>query len=141
MNHWSLRLNNKERKNDWINEIPTVPIYYLAKPQPRERAWQNHQGKETLLGLTLTSMRATAFVWPTYANEEDGSLVEEHGHADDARDSPAEAGRHCSRVDSTGYAPQLCLIPERTENGIMGALTPSCTQITHTGSTAPRGFS
>ncbi len=26
---------------EWINEIPTVPIYYLAKPQPRERAWQN----------------------------------------------------------------------------------------------------
>ena len=24
---------------EWINEIPTVPIYYLAKPQPRERAW------------------------------------------------------------------------------------------------------
>ena len=31
--------------HEWINEIPTVPIYYLAKPQPRERAWQN-QGKE-----------------------------------------------------------------------------------------------
>ena len=27
--------------HEWINEIPTVPIYYLAKPQPRERAWQN----------------------------------------------------------------------------------------------------
>jgi hypothetical protein len=26
--------------HEWINEIPTVPIYYLAKPQPRERAWQ-----------------------------------------------------------------------------------------------------
>ncbi|KAM3727180.1 Solute carrier organic anion transporter family member 1C1 [Dirofilaria immitis] len=24
--------------HEWINEIPTVPIYYLAKPQPRERA-------------------------------------------------------------------------------------------------------
>ena len=22
--------------HEWINEIPTVPIYYLAKPQPRE---------------------------------------------------------------------------------------------------------
>jgi len=22
---------------EWINEIPIVPIYYLAKPQPRER--------------------------------------------------------------------------------------------------------
>ena len=26
--------------HEWINEIPTVPIYYLAKPQPRERAWK-----------------------------------------------------------------------------------------------------
>jgi len=25
--------------HEWINETPTVPIYYLAKPQPRERAW------------------------------------------------------------------------------------------------------
>ncbi len=31
--------------HEWINEIPTVPIYYLAKPQPRERAWQNQRGK------------------------------------------------------------------------------------------------
>ncbi len=34
--------------HEWINEIPTVPIYYLAKPQPRERAWQNQRGKKTL---------------------------------------------------------------------------------------------
>ena len=27
--------------HEWINEIPTVPIYYLAKPQPRERAWRS----------------------------------------------------------------------------------------------------
>jgi hypothetical protein len=33
--------------HEWINEIPTVPIYYLAKPQPRERAWQNQRGKKT----------------------------------------------------------------------------------------------
>ena len=39
--------------NEWINEIPTVPIYYLAKPQPRERAWNNQRGKKTLLSLTL----------------------------------------------------------------------------------------
>ena len=39
--------------HEWINESPTVPIYYLAKPQPRERAWQNQRGKKTLLtGLT-----------------------------------------------------------------------------------------
>ena len=34
--------------HEWINEIPTVPIYYLANPQPRERAWQNQRGKKTL---------------------------------------------------------------------------------------------
>jgi hypothetical protein len=39
--------------HEWINEIPTVPIYYLANPQPRERAWQNQRGKKTLLSLTL----------------------------------------------------------------------------------------
>ena len=39
--------------SEWINEIPTVPIYYLAKPQPRERAWQNQLGKMILLSLTL----------------------------------------------------------------------------------------
>ena len=27
--------------HEWINEIPTVPIYYLAKPQRGERATQN----------------------------------------------------------------------------------------------------
>ena len=39
--------------HEWINEIPTVLIYYLAKPQPRERAWPNQRGKKTLLSLTL----------------------------------------------------------------------------------------
>ena len=39
--------------HEWINEIPTVPIYHLAKPQPRERAWKNQRGKKTLLSLTL----------------------------------------------------------------------------------------
>ncbi|KAL4822241.1 hypothetical protein H8958_001905 [Nasalis larvatus] len=29
--------------HEWMNEIPT----------PRERAWQNQQGKKTLLNLTL----------------------------------------------------------------------------------------
>jgi hypothetical protein len=33
--------------HEWINEIPTVPVYYPAKPQPRERAWQNQRGKKT----------------------------------------------------------------------------------------------
>ncbi len=45
--------------HEWINEIPTVPIYYLAKPQPRERAWRNQRGKKTL-GLRSTGSRAAA---------------------------------------------------------------------------------
>jgi len=36
-----------------MNEIPTVPIYDLAKPQPRERTWVYQRGKKTLLSLTL----------------------------------------------------------------------------------------
>ena len=32
--------------HEWINEIPTVPNYYLANPQPRERAWKKSAGKE-----------------------------------------------------------------------------------------------
>ena len=39
--------------HEWINEIPTVPIYYLANLQPRERAWKFQRGKKTLLSLTL----------------------------------------------------------------------------------------
>jgi len=40
--------------HEWINEIPTVPIYLLAKPRPRERAWSCEQrGKKSLLSLTL----------------------------------------------------------------------------------------
>ena len=39
--------------HEWINEIPTVPIYYLANQQPGERARQNQRGKKTLLSLTL----------------------------------------------------------------------------------------
>jgi hypothetical protein len=42
--------------HEWINEIPTVPIYYLAKPQPRERAWKKQRGKKTLLSLTLVRL-------------------------------------------------------------------------------------
>ena len=33
-NGFSLRTSCK-KKNEWMNEIPTVPIQYLAKPQPR----------------------------------------------------------------------------------------------------------
>jgi len=39
--------------HEWSNEIPTVPVYYSAKPQPRERAWYTQRGKKTLLSLTL----------------------------------------------------------------------------------------
>ena len=42
--------------HEWINEIPTVPIYYLATPQPRERAWDKQRGKKTLLSLTLVRL-------------------------------------------------------------------------------------
>ena len=44
--------------HEWINEIPTVPIYYLAKPQPRERTWEDQRGKKTLLSLTLVDPKA-----------------------------------------------------------------------------------
>uniref|UniRef100_A0AAR2K4G0 Uncharacterized protein n=1 Tax=Pygocentrus nattereri TaxID=42514 RepID=A0AAR2K4G0_PYGNA len=39
--------------HEWMHEIPNVPTYYLAKPQPREWAWHNQWGKKTLLSLTL----------------------------------------------------------------------------------------
>ena len=42
--------------HEWIIEIPNVPIYYLAKPQPRERAWKHQRGKKTLLSLTLVRL-------------------------------------------------------------------------------------
>ena len=39
--------------HEWINEIPTVPIYYLANPLQGERALFHQRGKKTLLSLTL----------------------------------------------------------------------------------------
>ncbi|KAJ6824626.1 uncharacterized protein M6B38_382395 [Iris pallida] len=42
--------------HEWINEIPTVPVYYPAKPQPRERAWQNQREKKTRLSLILVRL-------------------------------------------------------------------------------------
>jgi len=40
--------------HEWINEIPTVPIYTLVKPLCGERATRKRQrGKKTLLSLTL----------------------------------------------------------------------------------------
>ncbi len=42
-----------------VNGFPTVPIYYLAKPQPREQAWQNQQGKKT----SRASPQCMQFQW------------------------------------------------------------------------------
>ena len=39
--------------HEWINEIPTVPIYHLAIRQARERTCVEQRGKKTLLSLTL----------------------------------------------------------------------------------------
>ena len=39
--------------HEWINEIPTVPIYGLVNPQAGERACSKPRGKKTLLSLTL----------------------------------------------------------------------------------------
>ena len=47
--------------HEWMNEIPTVPTYYPAKPQPRERAWRNQRGKKTLLSLTLIYLVKSIF--------------------------------------------------------------------------------
>ena len=44
---------------EWIDEIPTVPIYHPAKAQ-RERAWDDQLGKKTLLSLTLVVRRGLA---------------------------------------------------------------------------------
>ena len=38
---------------EWIGEILTVSVHHPAKPQPRERAWDDQLGKKTLLSLTL----------------------------------------------------------------------------------------
>ena len=55
--------NGKKKKNsqmprhlisdahEWINEIPTVPTYYLANPQAGERACKQQRGKKTLLRM------------------------------------------------------------------------------------------
>ncbi|CAF2098296.1 unnamed protein product [Brassica napus] len=48
------RIRSPSDTHGWISEIPTVPVYYPAKPQRRDRAWQNQRGKKTLLSLTLS---------------------------------------------------------------------------------------
>ncbi|PBC25160.1 hypothetical protein APICC_10118 [Apis cerana cerana] len=56
--------------HEWINKIPSVPIYFLAKPLPRE-GWKKLARKEDLLSLTnlsvhsiggLTSLRAVQLI-------------------------------------------------------------------------------
>ena len=49
--------------HEWINEIPTVPIYYLAKPQPRERAWKKTAGKEDPVELDSSLALLRCRVW------------------------------------------------------------------------------
>jgi len=39
--------------HEWINAIPTVPIYVLANQQHGERTMQRQRGKKTLSSLTL----------------------------------------------------------------------------------------
>src|SRR3954469_20908135 len=61
--------------HEWINEIPTVPTYYPAKPQPRERAWQNQRGKKTLLSLTLVGLgEAPRGAWDRGEPRGDGEI-------------------------------------------------------------------
>jgi len=51
--------------HEWINEISTVPIYYLANLQPRERAWENlTAGKEDPfeLDFSLESIAVQEYV-------------------------------------------------------------------------------
>ena len=38
--------------HEWINEIPTVPIYYLAKPQPNETTRTSEEKKRKYLFYT-----------------------------------------------------------------------------------------
>ncbi|WZY99917.1 hypothetical protein YC2023_072246 [Brassica napus] len=61
--------------HEWINEIPTVPVYYPGKPQPRERALQNQRGKKTLLSLTLVRLYSLRWVNPGGGHCQVGSLA------------------------------------------------------------------
>ncbi|KAG8293187.1 hypothetical protein J6590_023346 [Homalodisca vitripennis] len=47
--------------HEWINEIPSVPIYYLAKPLPRERALGWAEGVRRLLRHGGTVFARQAF--------------------------------------------------------------------------------
>ena len=48
--------------HEWINKIPTVPIYHLANQQSRERTCKNKRGKKTLLSLNLVSFGGNKYV-------------------------------------------------------------------------------
>jgi hypothetical protein len=61
--------------HEWINEIPTVPIYYLAKPQPRERAWQNQRGKKTLEALWGRKLRLLVELCAAVGHNRQDNLV------------------------------------------------------------------
>ena len=56
--------------HQWINDIPTVPIYYLAKSQPRERAWKNQRGKKTLFSWVSWHLQAPRWVSLALASTE-----------------------------------------------------------------------
>jgi hypothetical protein len=37
--------------HEWIHEIPTVAIYYIANQKPREGRWNNQWGKNSFSDL------------------------------------------------------------------------------------------
>ncbi|KRY27705.1 hypothetical protein T01_12588 [Trichinella spiralis] len=55
------KIKSQYDEYEWINKIPSVPIYYVAKPQPRERALQNQRGKKTLLSTIVEQL--PQFLW------------------------------------------------------------------------------
>nr|CDS25562.1 hypothetical protein HmN_000599900 [Hymenolepis microstoma] len=63
-----LQLNDAR---EWISEIPTVHIYYLAKPPPMKRVWQNQQRKKTL----LSEAGLTQYTYDDHVGDSSKSLV------------------------------------------------------------------
>ncbi|EJW82769.1 hypothetical protein WUBG_06322 [Wuchereria bancrofti] len=44
--------------HEWINEIPTVPIYYLAKPQPSKHSGEGRPcPRPRVLTISLKSIK------------------------------------------------------------------------------------
>ena len=56
------RLECRTRLFDKSSPTGLHDCYYLAKPQPRERTWEDQRGKKTLLSLTLVSYCGEAFL-------------------------------------------------------------------------------